>query len=126
MAQINWSDPQRADQYETPAEEGCTEPCAVEPADTPAYPETEYQPVDPGLDQGMDAAPADTVPAAPAVTAAPRETVPREDIFTAAADVIGKGAAGPGGIIEDILNGPGEPIRAEKRRGGTTRGIKWR
>src|SRR3546814_4731004 len=87
MAQITEIDPNTADQYQTPAEEGYTDPYAVDPADTPAYPETEYQPVDPGLDQGMDAAPADTVPAATAVTAAPRETVPREDILTAADDV---------------------------------------
>src|SRR3546814_18651791 len=53
MAQITEIDPNTADQYQTPAEEGYTDPYAVDPADTPAYPETEYQPVDPGLDQGM-------------------------------------------------------------------------
>src|SRR3546814_20815748 len=105
MAQITEIDPNTADQYQTPAEEGYTDPYAVDPADTPAYPETEYQQVDPGLDQGMDAAPADTVPAAPAVPAAPRETVTREDSVTAADNVFGKGAAGHGGLLERKSDG---------------------
>src|SRR3546814_19753115 len=76
----------------------------------------------------MDAAPADTVPAAPAVTAAPRETVPREDIFTAAEDVFGKGAAGLGGIIEDILSDQGEPIayiKGQEAGGAFVFGVRY-
>src|SRR3546814_470256 len=75
-----------------------------------------------------EAAPADTVPAAPAVTAAPRETVPREDIFTAAEDVFGKGAAGLGGIIEDILSDQGEPIayiKGQEAGGAFVFGVRY-
>lgn len=127
MAQITKIDPNTADQYQAPAEESYADPYATDPADTPAYPETEYQPVDPGLEQSMDAAPADPV-AAPAVTAAPRETVPREDIFTAAEDVFGKGAAGLGGIIEDILSDQGEPIayiKGQEAGGAFVFGVRY-
>ena len=127
MAQITEIDPNTADQYQAPAEDSYADPYAADPADTPAYPETEYQPVEPGLEQSMDAAPADPV-AAPAVTAAPRETVPREDIFTAAEDVFGKGAAGLGGIIEDILSDQGEPIayiKGQEAGGAFVFGVRY-
>src|SRR3546814_3209910 len=57
-----------------------------------------------------------------------RETVPREDIFTAAEDVFGKGAAGLGGIIEDILSDQGEPIayiKGQEAGGAFVFGVRY-
>jgi hypothetical protein len=44
------------------------------------------------------------------VAADANRTVPREDVFEAAANVFGRGAAGLAGILEDILKDQGEPI----------------
>lgn len=114
LAQITEIDPNNADQYRAPAEGGYTDPYETDAATTPGYPETEYQAVDPGAQQPVEAVPpAPTAPApAPADTGttAARQTIARDDLFTAAEGVFGKGAEGLAGIIEDILRDQGEPV----------------
>lgn len=136
MAQITEIDPNNADQYRTPAEETYTDPYAADPyAADPnglAPAEEPYQPVDSGTEESWDAAPAEpvaTTPApAPQASASTGQTVPREDIFTAAEDVFGKGAAGLAGIIEDILSKQGEPvayIKGQEAGGAFVFGVRY-
>lgn len=103
LAQVTPIDPNDAGEYEPGAYQ------------TPPA-ESEYQPVDPGVQDpwAVPAAPADTAPPAaiapapaPAVNA---DAIPREDIFTAAEGVFGRGAAGLAGMIENVLKDQGEPI----------------
>lgn len=96
-AQVSQIDPNSAVQY----------PSA--PADAYEAPATdsEYQPIE--AEPGYDAS-ASAGTAAPAPLTAPADTLPREDIFSAAEGVFGKGAEGLGGIIEDILKDQGEPV----------------
>jgi hypothetical protein len=64
--------------------------------------------------------------AAPA--AAPGSTVPREDVFTAAEDVFGRGAEGLGGILERILSEQGEPtayISGQEAGGAFVVGVRY-
>lgn len=113
LAQITEIDPNDADQYQAPAENGYTDPYEAEVAAPPAYPETEYQSVDTGTQQPAEAAPAVPAPSAtvpPAGAGTTGQTIPRDDLFTAAEGVFGKGAEGLAGIIEDILRDQGEPI----------------
>jgi hypothetical protein len=60
----------------------------------------------PAEEQPQEAAPADAAPAAAPSTG----TIPREDIFSAAEGVFGRGAEGLAGVIENILQDQGEPI----------------
>jgi hypothetical protein len=63
-----------------------------------------------------------------AATTEAAATVPREDIFTAAENVFGKGAEGLAGIIEDILKDQGEPIAyiaGEEASGAFILGARW-
>ncbi|TFI60002.1 DUF1134 domain-containing protein [Sphingomonas parva] len=91
-----------------------------EPAPVTATPEPEAQgewtPVDQGADQQSDPAPSsqDSV-AAPsdassrASAAAGKGTISRNDVFSAAEGVFGKGAEGLADLIEDLLRDRGEP-----------------
>ena len=121
-AQITQIDPNQAGQYQAPAT-GRTEtppPPASEPA--PYSNEFEYQPVDPGY-QGSQA-PAATQP--PVATQG--ATVPRDDVFSAAESVFGKGAEGLGGLLEKILKEQGEPtayIRGQEAGGAFVVGVRY-
>jgi hypothetical protein len=79
----------------------------------------EYQPVDPGSQDPSEpyytGQQAETAPPAPQTGAqqklAPIEdTVAREDVFSAAEGVFGKGAEGLAGLLEKILKDQGEPV----------------
>ena len=75
--------------------------------------DSEYQPVDAG-DQATDATAVDEpAPAENASTrasaAARGDTVARQDVFSAAEGVFGKGAEGLADMIEDLLRKQGEP-----------------
>lgn len=136
IAQITEIDPNNAGQYQAPADEGYTDPYAADPYATdpngldPA--DDPYQPVDPGADANWEAAPA--APMAPAPAPAPQanaatgQTIPREDIFTAAEDVFGKGTEGLAGIIENILRDQGEPvayIKGQEAGGAFVFGVRY-
>lgn len=108
---------------------------AWQPGDAPAEEETlppepqaqdDWTPIEPPVAQP----PAEeAVPPATALDQAPATaTVPREDIFSAAENVFGKGAAGLGGILEDILKDQGEPIAyisGEEASGAFIVGARW-
>lgn len=92
-AQVTTIDPNQAGAYQTPAPEA-----------PPAAPE--YQPIDPAAQ-----APADTAAPAPEAQMAPvQDTLERDDVFSAAEGVFGKGAEGLAGILEDILKDQGQPV----------------
>ena len=65
--------------------------------------------------------------AAPA-TAAPGASVPREDVFTAAEGLFGRGAEGLAGILENILRDQGEPtayISGQEAGGAFIFGVRY-
>jgi hypothetical protein len=87
----------------------------------PAPPgEPEYQPIE---GQAAPAAPG------PATAMTPvQDRVAREDVFTAAEDVFGKGAEGLAGLLEGILKDQGEPVAyiAGREAGGAfVAGVKY-
>jgi len=117
---------------------------AWQPGDAPAdplppEPQTEWTPIEPPAETTApadatppyDAAPPATTGPAPAdqgVTPPDPATVPREDIFSAAENVFGKGAEGLAGILEDILKDQGEPIAyiaGEEASGAFIIGARW-
>jgi hypothetical protein len=88
-------------------------------AQAPAEPE--YQPI-----ESQAAVPADPGPA-PAI-APLRDTVPREDLFSAAESVFGKGSQELAGLLERILKDQGEPVAyiAGREAGGAfIAGVKY-
>jgi hypothetical protein len=107
FAQIQTVDPSRPDSWdqeaEAPADVAAPQEAAPE-AETSGSPR-EWTPI-----EGQ--APAQSeIYATPSVTnAAPGTTLPREDVFSAAEGLFGRGAAGLGGILEDILRDQGEPV----------------
>jgi hypothetical protein len=109
-------------------------------AQAPADPE--YQPVDPGSQDPAAApiepyytsprgqqAPPPAAPAQPQARIAPVEdTVAREDVFSAAEGVFGKGAEGLAGLLENVLRDQGEPVAyiAGREAGGAfIAGLKY-
>jgi len=98
-AQIETVDPNQPDSWQA---EPAPEAEAQEPAASYDYTPVETQPAE-GQNQELYTAPQ----AAPAEQNA---TVPREDVFTAAEGLFGRGARGLAGILENILRDQGEPI----------------
>ena len=95
-AQVTEVDPNDAAQQETVQED--------------AAPQPEWVPADPGAQAAEEGA-AEQGAAPPAATApgTPAPTVPKEDVFSAAEGVFGKGAEGLANILEDLLRKQGEP-----------------
>jgi len=94
-AQITTIDPNQADAYQ-----GTAQPVEETPS--------EYQPIDAApqvAEAGPQAAPAPETKMAPV-----QDTLEREDVFSAAEGVFGKGAEGLAGILEDILKDQGQPV----------------
>jgi hypothetical protein len=112
LAQIQTVDPSRPDSWEQEAEapanaEAETEAAAPDDAAPEAPAPRDWTPIE---GQGAAAAPGE-IYTTPAVTAAaPGTTLPREDVFTAAEGLFGRGARGLAGILENILRDQGEPI----------------
>jgi hypothetical protein len=105
-AQVDADDPRQQSQVEAqtvaeyqPVDAGSQEP--VQQAD-PAEPYYSGQPAA----RGTQAAPATP----PAKLAPVQDTVDREDLFSAAEGVFGKGAEGLAGLIEKILKDQGQPV----------------
>jgi len=131
LAQIQTIDPDQAGGYETNPE---TAP-ETAPDYTTQDPGTssEWAPVD---TQPVEGAPVDSygqpVPeaVAPATTAPATQdsTVPREDVFSAAEGLFGRGAEGLGGILENILRDQGEPtayISGQEAGGAFIFGVRY-
>lgn len=139
LAQVQTVDPNQAYQEYRPA-----------PERTPAYPEPapyESDPVPADTDTNQsDAAWTPIEPQAPVATpdrydtqrdayAAPANpyarsgnTVPREDVFSAAEGVFGRGARGLGEMLERILRDQGEPvayIAGEEASGAFVFGVRY-
>ena len=104
------------------------------PAQDPLPPEPEPQSDWTPIDSARPAPAATPNPAPPAAAqqgqlpASSAPSVPREDVFTAAESVFGKGAEGLAGILEDILKNQGEPIAyiaGEEASGAFIVGARW-
>jgi hypothetical protein len=123
-AQITQIDPNDAGEYEPAASVPASEPAPYE-APYEAPPASDYVPVD-------SAPPASTpstapAPAAPASTAR-GDTVPRDDVFSAAEGVFGKGAEGLANLIEKILKDQGQPsayIAGQEAGGAFVVGVRY-
>ena len=122
-AQISTIDPNDVGEYE-PAASGEVAVAA----------EAEYQPVDGSqtypAEQGatVSAMPPAETAAAPAKMAPVQDTIPREDVFSAAEGVFGKGAEGLAGLIEGILKDQGQPtayIAGQEAGGAFVAGVKY-
>lgn len=97
------------------------QPLVPEPQQGPGE---DWTPIEPPA-RPTEAPAADPLP--PATTSA-AATVPREDIFSAAEGVFGRGAEGLAGILEDILKEQGEPIAyiaGEEASGAFFIGARW-
>jgi hypothetical protein len=114
---------------------------AAEPAPSPPDEQvetwnTEYQPVDSGIQSGTDqpvgseeSADVAVAPgASDRASAAAGSTVPRKDVFSAAEGVFGKGAEGLADLIEDLLRDQGEPsayITGREAGGAFILGVRY-
>lgn len=109
LAQIQTVDPnQPVEDY--PEWQSDAPPAADWGSEAPAddnyqEPQSEWTPVGPDTNQ-----PTTVDPYVPPAATPPGETIPREDVFTAAEGVFGRGTEGLAGIIENILRDRGEPI----------------
>ena len=109
LAQIQTIDPNQAGDYQPADDQGYDSSPYQDPAyEDPAYgssdSSSDWTPTeDPAANAGDDGS------ASPATSGA-NATVPREDVFTAAEGVFGRGAEGLGGMLENILRDQGEPI----------------
>ena len=110
FAQIQNVDPSRPDSWEQEAEAPAS-PDAAAPDEAAPEAAASATPRDWTPIEGQGAAAPAEIYATPSVTsAAPGATLPREDVFTAAEGLFGRGARGLAGILENILRDQGEPI----------------
>ena len=83
----------------------------------------EVQPIEPDAQPAADAA-----AAPPSAAAEPGATVPREDVFSAAEGLFGRGAEGLAGILENILRDQGQPtayISGQEAGGAFILGVRY-
>ena len=108
---------------------------ADDPTAAPDQPEPGFE-WNPDQAQAADSEPSEIPPpeaAAPpaetfAAPSASEPTVPREDVFTAAEDVFGRGARGLANILENILRDQGEPtayIAGQEAGGAFVFGVRY-
>jgi hypothetical protein len=102
-AQIQEIDPNQADSYQPAPAPGYDDPVAEEVA-----PSSEWAPLEESQEETAPTSDSTVEESAPAP--AQSTTVPRDDVFTAAEGVFGRGAEGLAGIIENILRDQGEPV----------------
>ncbi|MDQ4086403.1 MAG: DUF1134 domain-containing protein [Pseudomonadota bacterium] len=129
IAQVETVDPNQAATWE--AETGASADPAPDSwnAETPASSEwtpteaqAEPETVPEDTSDGSSAADAAAAPAAQGAT------VPREDVFTAATNLFGRGAEGLAGILENILRDQGEPtayISGQEASGAFILGVRY-
>lgn len=87
-------------------------------------PQSEWTPVGPETQPPRN----DADPYTPPAASPPGSTIPREDVFTAAEDVFGRGTEGLAGIIENILRDRGEPsayISGQEASGAFVFGVRY-
>ena len=141
LAQIQTIDPDQADSYQVPPETYPAPSSEAPPQDQATG--AEWAPIDA---QPIEGAPVDTYgqtdpsatdpsatapDASAAATTAPAAqtaTVPREDVFSAAEGLFGRGAEGLAGILENILRDQGEPtayISGQEAGGAFIFGVRY-
>jgi hypothetical protein len=136
FAQVETVDPNQAYQEYRPAPDA--EPAYPEPAPYQSDPEpadtgtnqsdSVWTPIEPQSETPLPAETQRDAFAAPANPYENRTTVPREDVFTAAEGVFGRGARGLGEILENILRDQGEPvayIAGEEASGAFVLGVRY-
>jgi hypothetical protein len=123
VAQIQTVDPNQSDAWRNT--NSPTTPAPAPEAQMPAQPD-EYAPVD---EQSGDTANSNQIyTPPPAVTAPQGATVPREDVFTAAEGVFGRGARGLAHLLENILRDQGQPtayIAGQEAGGAFMVGVRY-
>ena len=145
LAQMQEIDPNQADSYQSAPDDGWAAELTPQPGyEAPAtgsdwnsednssssvWTSTEGEPVESGTTYPAQPDPyAERGETAPAPAAAPGATVPREDVFTAAEDLFGRGAEGLGGILERTLREQGEPtayISGQEAGGAFVLGVRY-
>jgi hypothetical protein len=111
FAQIRNVDPSRPGSWEQEAEAPPPADAATPDETAPDDDATSSAPRDWTPIENRGAAAPGEIYATPAITsAAPGTTLPREDVFTAAEGLFGRGARGLAGILENILRDQGEPV----------------
>ena len=135
LAQVQTIDPNQAVTYQADPVEAAPDAAPEQwNAETPEG--SEWAPAEP---QAADVAPVETfsdavAPAAEtagetaAAPAAPASTVPRDDVFTAAEGLFGRGAEGLARLLEDILHDQGEPtayISGQEAGGAFVLGLRY-
>jgi hypothetical protein len=123
-AQITQVDPNDAGEYEPAASVPVSEPAPYE-APYEAPPAIDYVP--------LDSAPPASTPSTTSAPVAPAgttrgDTVPRDDVFSAAEGVFGKGAEGLANLIEKILKDQGQPsayIAGQEAGGAFVVGVRY-
>ncbi|WP_324748780.1 EipA family protein [Sphingomonas sp. LY54] len=122
-AQITQIDPNDAGEYEPAASVPASEPAPYAPYEAP--PASDYVP----LDSAPPASTPSTAPAPGAPAGTTRgDTVPRDDVFSAAEGVFGKGAEGLANLIEKILKDQGQPsayIAGQEAGGAFVVGVRY-
>ena len=127
LAQVQEVDPNQAVAAETSSnatpDYGQTAPDTTESTAPETAPGFEWSPVD-----QSQQAPADATTPANQTAAAPGATVPRNDVFTAAEGLFGRGAEGLGNMLENILRDQGEPtayISGQEAGGAFVVGVRY-
>ena len=131
LAQVQTIDPNQADNYSSPSSNypsSTDSDSYSSDADTQHWSDTsstgsDWTPVDSG--SAPPAPMANPTTSSPAPTTS---TVPREDVFTAAEDVFGRGAEGLAGLLENILRDQGEPtayISGQEAGGALVFGVRY-
>ncbi|HEV2816882.1 MAG TPA: DUF1134 domain-containing protein [Allosphingosinicella sp.] len=103
VAQVQTVDPNQPDAWQSAPAPAAEEPA---PADTPEFTPVE-QPPAAAAPEASPAPPAGDVRTA---TTEQANTVPREDVFSAAEGVFGRGAQGLAHLLENVLRDQGEPV----------------
>ncbi len=127
LAQVETVDPNQAYSSANPPPEAMPEPSPEQQA-----PSSEWSPLDSGtVTEPTTAEPSpgfDNTTTTQTIPATQGATVPREDVFTAAEGVFGRGARGLANIIEDILRDQGEPtayIAGQEAGGAFVVGVRY-
>ena len=122
LAQIQTVDPnQSAQDYPEWQNEPSDYPEWQDETPAPVQPEADWTPIETERTQV-------TPPRDAYAPPADRATVPREDVFTAAEGVFGRGTEGLAGIIENILRDRGEPsayISGQEASGAFVFGVRY-
>ena len=131
-----WGQVQEIDPNQAVATQNASQAPETQAEEQQPAPGFEWNAEDPQADEaapiepapyGSDSQATETAPAT-ATAAAPDSTVPREDVFTAAEGLFGRGAEGLAGILENVLRDQGEPtayIAGQEAGGAFILGVRY-